>query len=49
MAQVFEAIHNDSCMCGKSQLDLFTVPNTQVLQDTQNVQHVWCRGRNTRT
>ena len=30
MAQVFEAIHKDSCMCGKSELDLFTVPNTQV-------------------
>ena len=30
MAQVFEAIHKDSCMCGKSELDLFTVPATQV-------------------
>ena len=30
MAQVFEAIHKDSDMCGKSELDLFTVPATQV-------------------
>ena len=30
MAQVFEAIHKDSCRCGKSELDLFTVPVTQV-------------------
>ena len=30
MVQVFEAIHRDSCMCGKSELDLFSVPATQV-------------------
>ena len=30
MAQVFETIHKDSCQCGKSELDLFTVPATQV-------------------
>ena len=30
MTQVFEAIHKDSCQCGKSELDLFTVPATQV-------------------
>ena len=30
MAQVFETIHKDSFMCGKSELDLFTVPATQV-------------------
>ena len=30
MAQVFEALHKDACECGKSELDLFTVPATQV-------------------
>ena len=30
MTQVFEALHKDSCECGKSELDLFTVPDTQV-------------------
>ena len=30
MAQVFEALHKDSCMCGKSEIDLFTVSATQV-------------------
>ena len=30
MAQVFETLHKGSCMCGKSELDLFTVPATQV-------------------
>ena len=30
MAQVFEAIHKDSDMCGKSEHHLFAVPATQV-------------------
>ena len=30
MAQVFETIHKDSCQCGKSELDLCTLPATQV-------------------
>ena len=33
MAQVAETMHTDSCMCSKSELDLFSVPPTQVVME----------------
>ena len=33
MAQVAETMHKDSCMCSKSELDLFSVPPTQVVME----------------
>ena len=33
MAQVAETMHKDSCMCSKSELDLFYVPPTQVVME----------------
>ena len=30
MAQAINTLHEDSCKCGKSELDLFTVPPTQI-------------------
>ena len=33
MAQVAETMHKDSCVCSKSELDLFSVPPTQVVME----------------
>ncbi len=33
LAQVAETMHKDSCMCSKSELDLFSVPPTQVVME----------------
>ncbi len=33
MAQVAETMHKDSCMCSKSELDLFSIPPTQVVME----------------
>jgi hypothetical protein len=33
MAQVAETMHKDSCLCSKSELDLFSVPPTQVVME----------------
>ena len=30
MAQAVNVLHKDSCGCGKSELELFTVPPTQI-------------------
>ena len=30
MALAINTLHEDSCKCGKSELDLFTVPRTQI-------------------
>ena len=32
MAQVAETMHKDSCMCSKSELDLFSVPPTHLME-----------------